>query len=201
MVPILVACGCIGIFCSPTQEAQAEEPLTALPLDMPLTEGFAPISASVPEPIFSTGQDTFFSVEERVFPEEVTFPTGKEVTVQRLQGKFLVGKRAAGIIYHPGATLSFRTGRGLGNYMGWEKGRTNPLYLTEEEKIARGFQFAEQVTESVQALPIPFIGNFIAECLHIGRDIENANKKFKKKYRLHLNYSEKTFRAAYKESF
>ena len=128
-------------------------------------------------------------------------PEGREVVLEHLQGKFLVGKRAMGFIYHPEATLTIRTGRGLQNYMSWDKVDIDPRLLTEDEKIALGFHYAEYVTESVQALPIPFVGSLLAGCLQVGKDVERVNKKIKAKYRLHLRFSEKTFQAAYKESF
>lgn len=201
---LLVVCGFMGVLWS-AQEVCAEEALSPLPLETPLPEAFIPVTVLVPQAAFpfENGPGEFSTLERSSDEKEwpTLLPTGKEVVLAHLQGKFSVGTRADGIIYHPGATLTFRTERGLQNYMSWGKGGENPLFLTEEEKIALGFKFAETVTESVQALPIPFVGSLLAGCLQIGHNVDDVTRGIRKKYRLHLNYSEKTFRAAYKESF
>ena len=201
---LLIVCGFLGVLCS-AQEVQAEEALPSIPLETPLPEKLFSITASIPESNFSLNNEGIESPPVEALPNEENWPSalpnGRQAVLSRLQGKFSVGKRADGIIYYPGATLTFRTGKGLQNYMGWEKREVNPLFLTEEEKIALEFQFAEKITEQVQTFPIPLIGNVLAGCLQLGHNVDNAAKGIRKKYRLHLNYSEKTFRAAYKESF
>ena len=201
---LLIACGFLGVLCS-AQEVHAEEALLSVPLETPLLEKLFSVTAPVPESNFSPTHDGIESPSAEAPPDDGNWPSalpgGREAVLARLQGKFSVGKRADGIIYHPGATLTFRTGKGLQNYMGWEKREDNPLFLTEEEKIALEFEFAEKITEQVQTFPIPLIGNVLAGCLQIGHHVDNVTKGIRKKYRLHLNYSEKTFRAAYKESF
>ena len=201
---LLVACGFLGVLCS-AQEVQAEEALPSIPLETPLPENLFSVTPSIPESNFSLNDEGIESppaeapLDDGNWPSAL--PSGRQTVLTRLQGKFSVGRRADSIIYHPEATLTFRTGKGLQNYMRWEKREENPLFLTEEEKIALEFQFVEKITEQIQTFPIPLIGNVLAGCLQIGHNVDNVTKGIRKKYRLHLNYSEKTFRAAYKESF
>jgi len=195
----LVACSLVSFFCS-TQEAQAEEVLSSLPTETPFPEAFFSVSPSLSELSPSFREEPLSTtVSEEVLPFKL--PGGKEVVLERLQSKFLVGKRAMGFVYHPEVTLTIRTGKGLHNYMSWDKTEIDPRLLTEDEKIALGFHYAEYVTESIQALPIPFVGSLLAGCLKVGEDVERINKRIKTKYRLHLRFSGKSFQAAYKESF
>lgn len=196
-VSFLVAWGLFGVLCS-FDEAWSEEVMAPLPGDITFPETVPSLSPSLFEPALP--QSMALSLTENSFIETVVWPDlpeGKEIAVQRLEGRFLLGKRAFGLVRHPEATNSIRAKRSLGNSLG--DAETPVHFLTEEEKIDRGFQFAESLADSVQ--DIPFLGDFLTGCLAVGRDVEKANRKIKTKYRLHLKYSDSTYLAAFKESF
>ena len=196
-VGFLIAWSVCGVLCS-FDEAWSEEVVIPLSADSTFPKGVSSLSPSLFQPTLP--QSTAPSLPEDSFAEPMVWPNlpeGKEVAVQYLEGRFLLGKKALGFIHHPGATISMRTNGRLKDYFGDTK--TSPRFLTDEEKIDQSLEFAESVADSVQQIPL--LGDFLMGCLTVGRDVEKVNRKIKTKYRLHLNYSDSTYLAAFKESF
>lgn len=197
---LLIACTFLGFFLSAQEGESAEEMVVFLPKEpfFPKSLSFTPSIA--PGAFVPPLEEPPLFGEEQLFPGEEwpRFPKGKEVALQRLEGRFRMGRRAISVFCHPRVTFSLRA-EGLQHYM--TRGPLKKFPLTDEEKLAASFRFAESVAESLQAVPIPLVGNFLVGCIEVGRNLEKTNKKIKKNYRLHLNYSDKTLQAAYRESF
>lgn len=200
-ITLLITSGFFAFACL-SQEAASEEMVPSLPLEDVLPERI-PVSSFVTEPGIVEEALPILTEETPLADSwPMHLPAGREVVLQSLQGKFVIGRRAIALIYHPKVTLSLQADKRFQTYV---VSLGNPevdwRLLTEEEKIERSLRFAESVTESIQALPVPFLGEFLSHCMRVGRQVTRFDKKIKKRYSLHLKYSGETFSAAYKEKF
>ncbi len=199
---VLLASGFVGFLCETNDLSAAEVAVSHIEEALlPETAFSIPVMPEFPSPLIPSineEKEIFFQAEQGVSLEGADFPpfpTGKEVSLQRLDERFTVGKRVFGQVYRPESTFSYHTGGGLRNYMGWDRS-VFPL-----DPIYTGLSFTESTLESLHAFSVPVVGGLLQACLESGKEIAKIDRKFKSRYHLHFRFSGKALQAAYKDSF
>jgi len=200
---LLIACGLLSLVSAPS--AYAEEMMVVVPAEegTPLlprtTDWVTPIMTDLPVPM---EESVFIVLDEPSYsPETYRLPSGKAVSLGRLESRFEIGKWALSPFMEHRASFSIEAHGSLQAYLAETPVLEVPRLLTREEQISKGMEFAETVTETVRSLPIPFVGSILGSVLRIGKDVDRTNKRLQEKYNLHFNYKDSTYLASYKNTF